>query len=148
MAKKVLQSLADVPLWQQRLILTAKDAARNAYCPYSNFPVGAALLTVDKKIYTGCNIENCSWGATICAERVALCKAVSDGHRQFSAIAIYAPAAPKTASSCGCGICRQALAEFGLEIVVLKLLSDDLVLRYTLKQLLPRPFVPNIVLPQ
>ena len=98
----------------RKLLATAKKAQRRAHAPYSKFHVGAALLTKSGKVYTGCNVENASYGLTICAERVALTKAVSEGHRQFKAIAVVAP----SASLSPCGACRQVLAEFGDMVVV------------------------------
>ena len=92
------------------LVKAAREAAANAYCPYSNYPVGAALLMLDGQIYTGCNVENVSYGLSNCAERTALFKAVSAGCREVAALAVAGgtrqPAAP-------CGACRQVLAEFG-----------------------------------
>lgn len=97
----------------EELLQEAKKASQLAYAPYSNFPVGAALLTTCGKIFTGCNVENASYGLTICAERVAVVKAVSQGYRDFKAIAIYAltdePVSP-------CGACRQVIMEFGTGI--------------------------------
>ncbi len=98
----------------RKLLTTAKTAQRRAHAPYSKFRVGAALLTKSGQVYTGCNVENASYGLTICAERVALTKAVSEGHRQFKAIAVVAP----SASLSPCGACRQVLAEFGDMVVV------------------------------
>lgn len=92
------------------LFKMAMEIAKNAYAPYSNFHVGAALLTEDKKIFTGCNIENRSFGATNCAERTAVFKAVSEGFSKFSAIAIATPDSDYPVSPCG--ICRQVLTEF------------------------------------
>ena len=97
------------------LINYAKKAMNNAYAPYSNFCVGAALLTDDGTVYTGCNIENSSFGATICAERTAAVKAVSEGHRRFTKIAIVSKAGGYTYP---CGICRQFLSEFSDENMV------------------------------
>jgi len=92
------------------LVKAAREAAANAYCPYSHYPVGAALLTPDGQIYTGCNVENVSYGLSNCAERTALFKAASAGCREVVALAVAGgtrrPAAP-------CGACRQVLAEFG-----------------------------------
>lgn len=94
---------------RRNLIAAAREAATHAYCPYSNYPVGAALLTREWQIVTGSNVENVSFGLTLCAERTALVKAVSDGMREFIALAVVGgdqtPAAP-------CGACRQVLAEF------------------------------------
>lgn len=98
----------------QRLIDIALAARDTAYAPYSKFRVGAALLSVDGTIFTGCNVENASYGLCICAERTAICKAVSAGHQKFTAIAV---AAAPLASPCGA--CRQFLVEFGTEIQVI-----------------------------
>lgn len=91
------------------LVSLARQASEHAYIPYSHFPVGAALKTADGTIYTGCNVENASFGLTNCAERTAIFKAVSEGHRALAEIAIYAqtlkPVSP-------CGACRQVMAEF------------------------------------
>jgi cytidine deaminase len=102
------------PAQLRRLLNAARVAQRKAYAPYSKFPVGAALLTKSGKLFTGCNVENASYGLTICAERVAIGKAVSEGHRQFCAIAVVAPSKEPTP----CGACRQVLAEFGDCLVV------------------------------
>ena len=101
-------------LQQRRLRAAAKAAQRCAYAPYSKFGVGAALLTTDGRIFTGTNVENASYGLTICAERVAVGNAVSAGCRQFRAIAIVAPSADLSP----CGACRQVLAEFGDCLVI------------------------------
>ena len=93
-----------------QLINAARQALENAYSPYSGYKVGAALLTCDGKIFTGCNIENGSYGATNCAERTAVFKAVSEGKRRFSALAIAAEDGESVAFPCG--ICRQVLSEF------------------------------------
>lgn len=87
----------------------AKDASKNSYSPFSRFAVGAAVLTPNGKIYQGCNVENSSFGLTICAERCAIFKAVSEGEREILAVAIYSP----NADSCyPCGACRQVMFEF------------------------------------
>ena len=101
---------------RKELFLLAKEASRAAYAPYSKFNVGAALLTEDNMVYTGINIENASFGATICAERVAVSKAISEGKNKFRAIAIYS----KNAIAWPCGICRQFIFEFDpkIEIIV------------------------------
>jgi len=98
----------------RRLIRAARAARKNAHAPYSKFRVGAAILAGDGKIYTGGNVENASYGLTICAERAAVSKAVSGGQRNFVAIAIAAP----SATPFPCGACRQVLAEFGDCVVV------------------------------
>lgn len=95
------------------LVAAAIAAARHAYIPYSNYPVGAALLAADGQVYTGCNVENAVYPATICAERTALVKAVSEGQRQFEAIAV----ATRNGGS-PCGICRQMLYEFAPDLRV------------------------------
>ncbi|NLC81763.1 MAG: cytidine deaminase [Lentisphaerae bacterium] len=94
---------------RRTLIAAAREAAARAYCPYSNYPVGAALLTRDGRIVTGCNVENVSFGLTLCAERTALVKAVSDGQCGFAALAV---AGGDQTAAAPCGACRQVLAEF------------------------------------
>jgi len=94
---------------RRTLIAAAREAAARAYCPYSNYPVGAALLTRDGRIFTGCNIENVSFGLTLCAERSALVKAVSEGLCGFAALAV---AGGEQTAAAPCGACRQVLAEF------------------------------------
>lgn len=97
----------------EEMIAKAKEAMTSAYAPYSDFFVGAALLCKDGSVYTGCNIENAAFGAGICAERTALFKAVSDGKREFTAIAVVGGKHGETEDFCyPCGICRQALSEF------------------------------------
>ena len=93
----------------QQLINAALEARTRAYAPYSHFAVGSAVLTKDGQVYTGCNIENASYGATNCAERTAIFKAVSEGEREILAVAIYSP---NTDSCYPCGACRQVLYEF------------------------------------
>jgi cytidine deaminase len=119
-------------------LLDAARAARlNAFAPYSRFLVGAALETADGRIITGCNVENATYGLTICAERVAVFKAISEGLRQFRRIAVVADTAAPTPP---CGACRQILWEFGgdLEILLGNLTAQTG--RYQLKDLLPLPF--------
>jgi cytidine deaminase len=94
---------------RNELLNRARAAAEHAYVPYSDFPVGAAALSSDGSIHTGCNIENASYGLTICAERTAVSSAVSAGHRQIVAVAVSAPKVPRTSP---CGACRQFLNEF------------------------------------
>lgn len=120
----------------QELFRMAVKASENAYVPFSNFHVGAALLTKDGKIYTGCNVENSSYGATICAERTAMVKAISEGEREFEAIAI----AGNGGASWPCGICRQFMFEFSEEIRVISGDGEDDLRSYRLKELLPEGF--------
>jgi cytidine deaminase len=116
----------------------AKTACENSYAPYSEFSVGAAVLDCRDHIYTGCNVENTSYGLTVCAERVALGSAVSDGARRILAAVIYTPTESFTPP---CGACRQVLAEFNpmLEIHVFNMRGDHQVMK--LDQLLPRNFI-------
>ena len=124
----------------QSLIRAAFSARRFAYTPYSHFQVGAALLAKSGKVYTGCNIENAGYTPTNCAERTALFKAVSEGERQFSAIAIVGSmqGTVNTLVTGPCGVCRQALYEFGgpeLTVIMAKTEEDYIVT--TLGELLP-----------
>lgn len=123
------------------LMQTALRAADSAYAPYSHFRVGAALMTKDGRIYTGANIENASYGATVCAERVALWKAVFDGHREFSALAVAAKAPDgSVAEAPPCGICRQALAEFSDGSLAVLFGDPEKPQRAALASLLPASF--------
>src|SRR5262245_40673804 len=119
------------------LLALARTARQYAVAPYSNFQVGAALLASDGQVFTGCNVENATYGLTMCAERVALFKALSEGVRQFSAVAIVADTAKPTPP---CGACRQLLWEFGgnLDVILGNLIQESG--RYLLKDLLPLPF--------
>ena len=108
-----------------------------AYCPYSRFPVGAALECADGTVYTGCNVENGAYSACICAERTAMVKAVSEGKRKFKRIAVVA----KTADYCvPCGECRQVMNEFSpdMEVICMNEAGDDMTLK--LSELLPHGF--------
>ena len=120
-----------------RLVLAARQARERAVAPYSNFKVGAALETADGTIVTGCNIENASYGLTICAERVAMFKALSEGHRRFTRMAVVADTVAPTSP---CGACRQVLWEFGhdLEIVLANL--TEVTGRHQMAELLPLAF--------
>lgn len=93
----------------EELVMLAKQAMKNAYVPYSHFQVGAALLAKDGQVFLGCNVENASYGAAICAERTAIVKAISEGVREFEKIAVVASSDDYAAP---CGICRQVLFEF------------------------------------
>jgi len=123
---------------RERLIRHARDAQSRAYAPYSNFLVGAAVLTRQGTIYTGCNIENASYPATVCAERVAIWKAVSEGERDLTAIAVV------TRNGAGpCGICRQVMNEFAPEMLVITANADGITGEYTVQELLPSGFGPQ-----
>ena len=121
---------------RENLLSLARTALNHAYAPYSRFPVGAALLAEDGRVFTGCNVENASFGLTLCAERVALGKAVSEGVRRFKAVAIVAE---KLKPCPPCGACRQVLAEFGPELVVL-LERDGQPLELGMTEVLPFGF--------
>ena len=108
-----------------------------AYVPYSHFPVGAALLCRDGTVFTGCNIENAAYGATVCAERTAIFKAVSEGHRDFDMLVI----AGRSDDYCvPCGTCRQVMMEFAPELTVICLNKNGGSKRFSLKELLPYGF--------
>ena len=131
---------------KEQLASLAKNAMAKAYSPYSDYNVGAALLCKDGSVYTGCNVENASFSATNCAERTAFFKAVSEGQREFVAIAI-----------CGgkegiveglfppCGVCRQVMREFCEDDFEIHLLTRDGIESYTLGQLLPMSFQPDTI---
>jgi cytidine deaminase len=127
---------------QQTLLDRARDVAQRAYVPYSNFPVGAAALTADGSIFAGANVENASYGLTICGERSAVAALVSAGHRDIVAIAVSAPRVPLTTP---CGACRQVLNEF-------RPVTDDMIVilddrasgrSIPLGELLPKAFGPR-----
>jgi cytidine deaminase len=119
------------------LIAAARAARDHAHAEYSKFKVGAALETADGTIVTGCNIENATYGLTICAERVAMYKALSEGHRAFRRIAVVAPPHAPTPP---CGPCRQILWEFGGDIEVILANLKGETGRHRLSELLPQPF--------
>jgi len=120
-----------------KLVAAARRARRNAHASFSGFKVGAALETADGTIVTGCNVENATYGLTICAERVAMFKAISEGHRKFRRVAVVADTDAPTPP---CGACRQILWEFGgdLEVILANLRRETG--RHRLKDLLPLPF--------
>ena len=122
---------------EKELVRAAKEVRERAYAPYSKFRVGAALLTKSGKIYTGCNVESASYGLTVCAERVAIWKAVSEGEKEFEKIAVVADTQELTPP---CGVCRQIIWEFCGDVpVIFANLKDD---SETVKmsELLPRAF--------
>ncbi|MBM4404413.1 MAG: cytidine deaminase [Candidatus Cloacimonetes bacterium] len=120
----------------QTLLRAAQKAAQEAYAPYSGYKVGSAIMTTEGRIFTGCNVENASYSLTLCAERLAIFKAVSEGYQKFTGIAIYAetdkPFPP-------CGACRQVLAEFSpdLQIIYANQKGQQIT---TLTELLPHSF--------
>ena len=120
-----------------KLVVAARRAWRHAHAAYSGFKVGAALETASGVIITGCNVENATYGLTICAERVAMFKALSEGHRKFRRVVVVADTEAPTPP---CGACRQILWEFGgdLEVILANLKRE--IGRYQLKDLLPLPF--------
>lgn len=123
------------------LVALAKDMTKMSYAPYSHFHVGAAVITEDGGIYTGCNIENASYGATNCAERTAIFKAVSEGHRRFKAIAIAGGHEGVIEEACPpCGICRQVMTEFFPKDADILLAKPEGYDAYTLEQFLPLSF--------
>lgn len=129
----------------RELILEAIEARKHAYTPYSHFQVGAALLTAGGKIYRGCNVENAAYTPTNCAERTAFFKAVSEGERDFSAIAIVAaPEGAPLQYTAPCGVCRQVMMEFCHPDTfrILIAVSPEKYKIYTLGQLMPEGFGP------
>lgn len=121
----------------RELVSAAQAAAQNAYVPYSKFRVGAAVRAASGTVYTGCNVENASYGATVCAERVAVFKAISAGETALSEVAVWT-LGPELAMPCG--ICRQVLAEFSRDAVVVVATPGSL-RQTTLVTLFPEPFV-------
>ena len=124
------------------LLGKAQEAAQSSYSPYSEFPVGAALLAEDGTIWLGCNVENASYGLTLCAERTAVVKAVSSGNQTFKAIALWAEK-PVNHSLTPCGACRQVLAEFcepAMPVIMAHPTEADGLLYSTVGELLPASF--------
>ena len=129
----------------EKLMDEAEKARSHSYSPYSHYSVGAALLTKDGKIYSGCNIENASYTPTICAERNAFFKAVYDGVREFEAIAIIGSG---ESPSYPCGVCRQVMAEFCNKDFIILTANQDrtIIVKNTLNELLPNSFGPKDLL--
>lgn len=133
-----------MPSGQDALLEAARAARLHAFAPFSGFKVGAALETAGGRVITGCNVENATYGLTICAERVAMVKAISDGERQFARVAVVADTEAPTPP---CGACRQILWEFGGDLeVILGNLADEKG-RFRLRDLLPHPFDARLLTP-
>lgn len=128
---------------REELKAAAAAMTDRAYCPYSHFPVGAALECADGSVFTGCNIENAAYSPTMCAERVAVAKAVSEGHRDFVRIAV----AGRCEDYCvPCAVCRQVLREFAPDMEVISLNGKGEELALPLRELLPHSFGPEYLL--
>ena len=126
------------------LMMRAQEAREKSYSPYSHFRVGAALLTKGGKIYTGCNVENAAFTPSNCAERTAIFKAVSEGEREFEAIAIVGGREGEKGGFCApCGVCRQVIAEFCEKDFKIVLGDEEQFQAYTLDELLPLSFTKN-----
>lgn len=125
---------------EEELVARARAVQARAYAPYSKFNVGAALLCADGTVVDGCNVENASYPAGTCAERVALGAAVASGRREFVAVAIATDAREATPP---CGICRQMLAEFAPALEIVAVTRDGARAQWTLRDLLPHPFTPS-----
>jgi len=124
---------------RQALIDLGNTARQRAYVPYSNYPVGAALRTKTGRIYTGVNVENAAYPQTMCAERVAIFKAISDGEKEFEVISVVTDNGGSP-----CGGCRQVMAEFSLDMIVLMADGNGrLIKESTVKELLPEAFTPE-----
>ena len=129
--------MAAMPIEEAVLVDAARAARRFAVAPYSNFAVGAALETADGVVVTGCNVENATYGLTVCAERIALFKALSEGHRRFRRVVVVAATENPTPP---CGACRQLLWEFCGDVEVVLAHETAVTARYGLSALLPHPF--------
>ena len=123
----------------QELCSLAQGMLSRAYCPYSNYPVGAALECADGSVFTGCNVENAAYSPGICAERTAAVKAVSEGRRDFVRLAI---ACGQETHAAPCGLCRQFLYEFNPALEIFLVNRDSVIRRFTLGELLPEGFGP------
>ncbi|CAF1470896.1 unnamed protein product [Rotaria magnacalcarata] len=139
MEKEIILAPSSTEL--QELFREAHLAKHKAYCPYSKFRVGAALLTTSGKIYSGCNIENASYALATCAERTAVVKAVSEGEKSFKKLAITSDV--ESGFTGPCGSCRQTLAEFGLDLDVYLVNTKNESKLYKLQEILPIAFTPS-----
>ena len=124
----------------ERLLLAAREARKNSYSPYSLYPVGAAVLAESGKVYAGCNMENVSYPASLCAERNAIGSAVAAGERKFLAIAVIGPKGKEPKDFCApCGVCRQVIAEFKIPLIIAGRSEKDY-RTFTLEGILPYAF--------
>uniref|UniRef100_H2YAZ9 Cytidine deaminase n=1 Tax=Ciona savignyi TaxID=51511 RepID=H2YAZ9_CIOSA len=123
----------------EELVRLADVAKQKAYCPYSNFQVGAAVVTASGDIFTGCNVENACYPVGVCAERTAICKAVSEGHVKIKAVAVITNSSKVQFP---CGLCRQSINEFGTEATIYCASKDGKYETHSLNDLLPRSFGP------
>jgi cytidine deaminase len=124
---------------RENLVLAAREIQSQAYAPYSRYKVGSAVLTKNGRVFTGFNIENAAYPAVVCAERVAMFKAISEGEKEFRAIAVVTGNGGSP-----CGVCRQVMAEFGLETIVI--IADgegNIVAETSVNELLPHAFTPK-----
>ena len=118
----------------------AKAASKNAYAPHSGFPVGAAILSADGHIFSGCNVENASYGLTICAERAAICQMIASGDQKLRAVLVYTPTQTPTPP---CGACRQVISEIGPQAEIYCVCDSSITLHQTIASLLPSSFGKN-----
>lgn len=130
--------MAHTPITAAELVSLARNARQHAYAPYSHYRVGAALLTADGEVFTGCNVENAEFGSTVCAERVAIWSAVAAGHREFGMLAVVT-----SNGGAPCGSCRQVLVEFAPDMVVYIADTEQLYRQLTVRELLPDFFGPQ-----
>lgn len=128
------------PATLRKLESLARKAAKASYSPYSRFPVGASVLTKSGKIFSGCNVENASYGLCNCAERTAIFSAVASGERGISAVAVYTPTATPTSP---CGACRQVINEFGPDALVISVCDTEERIEGSIRTLLPNAFGPE-----
>lgn len=130
--------MAETSVTPAELIRLARAARQHAYAPYSHYRVGAAVLTADGHVFTGCNVENAEFGSTVCAERVAIWSAVATGHREFTMLAVVT-----SNGGAPCGSCRQVLVEFAPDMTVLIADTEHLHRQVTVRDLLPHFFGPQ-----